>query len=84
MSNGKGHTRRPRAITRAEDADRWDATFGPSNCHETEQSPPPIASAPHQPHTLPKPHHPSPSARYERTPKVTREAQASTRTPSHP
>ena len=27
MSNGKGHTRRPRAITRAEEADRWDATF---------------------------------------------------------
>lgn len=28
MSNGKGDTRRPRAITRAEEAQRWDATFG--------------------------------------------------------
>ena len=27
MSNGKGDTRRPRAITRAEEAQRWDATF---------------------------------------------------------
>lgn len=29
MSNGKGDTRRPRAITSAEEAQRWDATFGP-------------------------------------------------------
>lgn len=28
MSNGKGDTRRPRAITSAEEAQRWDATFG--------------------------------------------------------
>lgn len=28
MSNGKGSRRRPRAITCAEEADRWDATFG--------------------------------------------------------
>lgn len=27
MSNGKGSRRRPRAITRAEEADRWQRTF---------------------------------------------------------
>lgn len=28
MTNGKGSARRPRAITSAEEADRWHRTFG--------------------------------------------------------
>lgn len=29
MSNGKGSTRRPAAVTEAEQQDRWHQTFGP-------------------------------------------------------